>query len=328
MFSVSPADDRGCTAVSRASRRRRSRIGQVGATRNRALRGFVADRYRVRLGTGEATFERARRALRQWRMFPAELAAVLPADSPIEVGTNVAVRLKGPGLWVLAAARIVYVVEETVECDEHAVERFGFAYGTLREHLECGEERWVVEWRKDDDSVWYELTAFSRPRHLLAWLGYPLVRWNQKRFARLSQAAMVRAAAEPSRTAEHRRPPDAACASPRSTIALATLGRAALIRRSLVERSGLRRWPCCPLRLESALLLLAPLALVPLALDLLPRSPAESAAARVLKIALRVQPFAAVLLIGAYVPAWTAVGLGIHDPVAGLCGAARKLRAA
>jgi uncharacterized protein (UPF0548 family) len=107
------------------------------------------------------------------------------------------VRLRGPACWVLVAARIVYVVDEVMPTDggDGVVERFGFAYGTLHEHLECGEERFVVE-RMGDDSVWYELAAFSRPHHPLAWLGYPIVRWNQKRFARLSQAAMVRAVRE------------------------------------------------------------------------------------------------------------------------------------
>jgi uncharacterized protein (UPF0548 family) len=38
--------------------------------------------------------------------------------------------------------------------------------------------------------VWYDIRAFSRPRHVLARLGYPLTRRTQKRFARDSVAAM------------------------------------------------------------------------------------------------------------------------------------------
>ena len=57
---------------------------------------------------------------------------------------------------------------------------------------ESGEERFTVAWH-EDDAVWYDILAFSRPNHFLARLGYPLVRRLQKRFARDSAAAMKRA---------------------------------------------------------------------------------------------------------------------------------------
>jgi len=41
------------------------------------------------------------------------------------------------GFWSLNAARIVYLIEEDGPCEKH-----GFAYGTLPEHGERGEERW------------------------------------------------------------------------------------------------------------------------------------------------------------------------------------------
>jgi uncharacterized protein (UPF0548 family) len=89
----------------------------------------------------------------------------------------------------LNACRIVYLVDE-----EGAVKRFGFAYGTLAEHAEIGEERFTVEWNRADDTVWYDILAFSRPRQMLAKLGYPLSRSLQKRFAEGSKAAMMNAA--------------------------------------------------------------------------------------------------------------------------------------
>jgi uncharacterized protein (UPF0548 family) len=73
------------------------------------------------------------------------------------------------------------------------VKRFGFAYGTLAEHAESGEERFTVEWDRDEDTVWYDILAFSRPRNSLARLGYPLSRLLQKRFAKDSKAAMLEA---------------------------------------------------------------------------------------------------------------------------------------
>ena len=91
------------------------------------------------------------------------------------------------GVWWLNACRIVYVIDEAAP-----FRRFGFAYGTLPDHAERGEERFTVEWR-DDDSVWYDLLAFSQPRHWLARLGYPLTRHYQKCFGLDSLAAMSKA---------------------------------------------------------------------------------------------------------------------------------------
>jgi uncharacterized protein (UPF0548 family) len=104
----------------------------------------------------------------------------------------VAVLAHALGVWWLNAARIVYVVDETRD-----IHRFGFAYGTLKPHVEKGEERFLVEWNRSDDRVVYDLRAFSRPRHPLAVLGYPAARWLQRRFARDSMRAMVRCVSEP-----------------------------------------------------------------------------------------------------------------------------------
>ena len=93
------------------------------------------------------------------------------------------------GLWVLNACRVVYVVEE-----EEPVRRFAFAYGTLPEHAESGEERFQVEWL-EDDSVWYAILAFSRPNQLFSRMAYPYVRHKQKQFARESMLAMKTAVA-------------------------------------------------------------------------------------------------------------------------------------
>jgi uncharacterized protein (UPF0548 family) len=151
----------------------------------------VVDHNQVRLGDGPDVFEQATMALRRWRMFQLEWVELFWPSAPIEVGTDVAVLVRACGLWSLNACRIVYVVDETTP-----VRRYGFAYGTLPEHAESGEERFCVEWRRDDDSVWYDILAFSRPCHPLARWGYPLTRLMQKRFARDSMAAMRRASAD------------------------------------------------------------------------------------------------------------------------------------
>lgn len=163
----------------------------VGATKTTRVppTGYVVDHTRVRLGEGAAAFAAARAALGRWGQFQLGwVGAWSPADS-IEVGSDVAVAGRSMGLWWLNACRVVYVVDEP-----GPVTKFGFAYGTLPGHVERGEERFLLEWdRPGDDGVWFDILAFSRPRHVLARIGRPWVRRLQKRFGRESAAAMVRA---------------------------------------------------------------------------------------------------------------------------------------
>jgi uncharacterized protein (UPF0548 family) len=143
---------------------------------------YNVDANRQLLGRGAATFAIATTAIRAWRMFPAWTA--IEPHAPIAVGETIAVLIRALGLWWLNACRIVYVIDEP--------RRFGFAYGTLPGHAERGEERFSVEWLADD-AVWYDIRAISRPRHWAAWLGYPVTRALQRRFARDSKAAMAEA---------------------------------------------------------------------------------------------------------------------------------------
>jgi uncharacterized protein (UPF0548 family) len=163
---------------------------EVGATRDGAAPGgYRVDRNRVLLGSGPAAFARAAAALRAWRMAALGWAAIQPPDAPLAPGVTVAMLVRHYGLWSLHACRLVYVVDE----DAGGVRRLGFGYGTLPAHGAVGEERFAVEWTRADDRVWYDLYAFSRPRHLLTRLGYPLARRLQRRFGRDSKAAMVAA---------------------------------------------------------------------------------------------------------------------------------------
>ena len=86
------------------------------------------------------------------------------------------------------ACRVVQVVEE-----RGPVEEYAFSYGTLPGHLLDGEERFAVRWDRRDDSVWYDLLAFSRPSSVVSQLAYPMIRRAQRRFAPDSLRAMARA---------------------------------------------------------------------------------------------------------------------------------------
>lgn len=173
---------------------------EVGATKNLppagSLSGYAVDRNRILLGAGERVFNAAVFALRGWKMFDIGWVRLCRPDSsleaaPVEVGMTVAVLARHFGFWSLHPARVVYLVDE----EEDEVRRAGFAYGTLPAHGERGEERFSIEWHRRDDSVWYDLLAFSRPNALATQIGSRLARGLQQRFARDSLRAMARAVA-------------------------------------------------------------------------------------------------------------------------------------
>jgi uncharacterized protein (UPF0548 family) len=170
----------------------------VGRTATTPPPGWVIDHTRVELGAGGADFDRARVALQNWKQFDLGWVKALPADTPIRPDETVAVLIRAFGIYWLNAARIVYAIDET----KKHITRFGFAYGTLPGHVEAGEERFLVEWDCTTDRVFYDIFAFSRPRHILTRIAPWQVRRMQKRFARDSVAAMVRAFREDAAPAE------------------------------------------------------------------------------------------------------------------------------
>jgi uncharacterized protein (UPF0548 family) len=158
----------------------------VGATGGLTMpSGYNVDHNRVQLGSGQDDFERAKSAIRAWEMFNVPGLELISPDTPIEPGRNVALLAHHLGFWSLSSCSVVYVIDEP--------DRFGFAYGTLTEHVELGEERFTVEFHRATGEVWYDILAFSRPGHFLVKLGYPYGRYLQKRFAIGSKAAMTRA---------------------------------------------------------------------------------------------------------------------------------------
>jgi uncharacterized protein (UPF0548 family) len=155
---------------------------EVGATNTTPPAGYNVDHNRIQLGAGEAIYQRAVEALKNWQQFELGWVTIVPRGVAVEAGATVAVKARAFGTWSLNAARVVYVIDEP--------RRFGFAYGTLPDHVERGEERFLIEWLPDD-SVWYDILAFSRPQHPLVKLSSPLARRLQRRFARESLNRMV-----------------------------------------------------------------------------------------------------------------------------------------
>jgi len=157
----------------------------VGATAGTPPAGFVVDHTRIQLGNGEQIFEAAKTAIKCWEQFQLGWVESSSRDIPIEKGQVVGVLARVFGLWCLNACRIVSVVDEV-----GPINRYGLVYGTLPSHVQSGEERFQVEWDRNENTVWYDILAFSRPNHFLTRLGYPMVRRIQKKFARDSGAAM------------------------------------------------------------------------------------------------------------------------------------------
>jgi uncharacterized protein (UPF0548 family) len=147
---------------------------EAGATRGDDLpSGYTHDRYSVALGHG--VFEAAKLGLREWRAHVGAGISIYPPAPPIHPDVNVILSFRTGPLRAIAACRIVYV------CDD--ADRFGFAYGTLPEHPEMGEEAFIVE-RDAAGDVRFVITAFSRPASAITRLAKPLARVVQQRVTR------------------------------------------------------------------------------------------------------------------------------------------------
>jgi uncharacterized protein (UPF0548 family) len=170
------------------SQRERSLSYPYAGTGDVVPAGYKTDHNRVKLGEGAEVFATAVEALRRWEMFNIGWLQLCWPVAPIEGGSTVAVLVHQLGFWSLNACRIVTVID-----DDEGSRQYGFAYGTLPEHVERGQETFTIQWRAEDDWVWYDIFAYSRPNHVLAKLGYPITRALQKRFARDSMKAMLRA---------------------------------------------------------------------------------------------------------------------------------------
>jgi uncharacterized protein (UPF0548 family) len=161
--------------------------GPTGIVRH----GSVVDRLDeqvVTIGHGEVDFERARVALAGWQHFDIGWVEAFPKQPSIDAGTDVAVLIRHLGFWSLNGARVLYRLGGT---DGPAA--FGFAYGTLSNHAESGEELFEVFVEPDSGDVKYRIRAVSWPQSAVTRIGQPIVRFLQARFRRDSAAAMKRA---------------------------------------------------------------------------------------------------------------------------------------
>ncbi|MDT9693013.1 DUF1990 domain-containing protein [Streptomyces sp. P9(2023)] len=149
---------------------------EVGATARDFLPGgYQHLHHMVRVGRGRDAFETAGAAVTTWRMHRASGARVRSEAVRAEPGVFVEVSL---GLGPVRFAAPCEVIWTAYEKD-----RIGFAYGTRAGHPESGEESFVVDLHPDG-TVWFTVTAFSRPAAWYTRLGGPLVPVLQRAYAR------------------------------------------------------------------------------------------------------------------------------------------------
>ena len=116
-------------------------------------------------------------------MFNLGWVRVANPEAIIAVGQLVAVEVHALGIWSLNLSRVTQAVDSPT--------RFGFIYATTEMHVEQGEERFLLEFDLASGDLFYQLEAVSRPRNSLAWLGFPVTRSFQHRFARDSHRRML-----------------------------------------------------------------------------------------------------------------------------------------
>ncbi|MBO0513097.1 DUF1990 domain-containing protein [Streptomyces beijiangensis] len=173
--------------MNRTSRSGALNYPETGATRSLPLPpGYHHLQVRSPIGYGRTAFEAAGAAVTGWRMHRHSGARVVAESPRAEPGTFVEVSVGCGPLRFRAPCEVIWTAYETG--------RTGFAYGTRGRHPESGEESFVVE-LAEDGTVWFMVTAFSRPASWYTRLAGPLVPVLQRAYARRLTAVLRRIAA-------------------------------------------------------------------------------------------------------------------------------------
>jgi uncharacterized protein (UPF0548 family) len=138
----------------------------VGAARSgRIPDGFRGAHRTAVVGSGRADFERAARAVFDWRAQRGAGLRVRATGPSSEPGTDVVLTAGLPRLGYDIPCRVVWAQTEG--------DVRGFAYGTLPGHPESGEECFLVRLTPEGDVI-YEIFVFFRLASPMARLGGPV----------------------------------------------------------------------------------------------------------------------------------------------------------
>lgn len=157
---------------------------EVGATATRPPDGYRMLRRHTAIGSGEAAFERAGRALMTWSMHSGAGLDVA-ADGPVTPGQTVLLGLGRP-LSLVIPCRVAYLVQEP--------RRRVLATGTVAGHPLSGEEAFTVT-LEDGGAVNLQIVSFSRPANPVVGAGGPVVRFIQSAAVTRYARALKKAAA-------------------------------------------------------------------------------------------------------------------------------------
>jgi uncharacterized protein (UPF0548 family) len=173
VFRVDRVGERDLVDVAARARHTQPTYDVVGASLTGAEpAGFRRHEYVTTLPARPDAFEVGVEGLRRWAPHHHAGLLVAPSSPPTD-GATVAIAAPLGPLTVVAVCRIVAVMDEP--------DRYGFAYGTLPGHPECGEESFVVSRGPDVRGVSFRIVSVSRPAELLARLGGPVTRAVQRR---------------------------------------------------------------------------------------------------------------------------------------------------
>ncbi|MEU5806292.1 DUF1990 domain-containing protein [Streptomyces sp. NPDC047718] len=137
--------------------------------------GYHHLHHRTRIGRGRAAYEAAGTAVTTLGLHRASGMRVRCADGAVRPGSRVSIGMGWGPLRIDVPCEVIWT--------EYGPARTGFAYGTLSGHPEQGEESFLVL-RDPDGTVWFEVTAFSRPARWYTRLAGPLVPFLQRCYAR------------------------------------------------------------------------------------------------------------------------------------------------
>lgn len=188
MFAFRRPDERAIDALLLRAAESSLTYQPRGLSLKHSADGFDVDEIRAMIGRGGVAFDRARSLIDSWQPLKLSWVDAHPARPRPDIDSDVIIVAKHLGFWSTNACRVV--VRFPTEPNDR---RYGFAYGTLEDHAECGEESFAVVLDEDDGTVWYQIRAVSKPRAVLARAGYPITRRFQRRFREESARAMTRA---------------------------------------------------------------------------------------------------------------------------------------
>ncbi len=137
----------------------------------------------VQVGDSPQAFDKVREALLAWSVLPGWVEVRAP--STLTPGASLVLMARRYRVWFASPVRVV----ELQDTDR----TWAVRWATVGASALTGHERLKLE-RRDDGSVWFEVESFSRLSHPQTLLSAPLVRAQQRAFARETCAAAVRAA--------------------------------------------------------------------------------------------------------------------------------------